>query len=371
MLNVAMIIASVLYIFCFVLAKRKLASIHRVSPNLGLKKLLVLSVLLICVVRIMSFVGVTAMDIANVRAHYSPRPSATETAAEQQQQQGEPHYHHRPIAPNRNQRFYDASMTVLFDLPNAIVVSTYVLLTLVWAECFLQSRLHTESVIEWKTRWLTGYTVFNFCLYSVQIILYILVVFWPISSSVVKSILYAAMTGINFTAVVMVCALYYYLNLKFAGFPFRSRHTKESLTKISSVFALWSTSRIVWAIAMLLVFIYGIELLQDTFWTPIVLFLLLFLCEIVPILAMLDYSFIQIIDFEIGSNRNLNSSNHLEAAVEESRGGRLRVDSGSSGGDDGDESFFSDRDSWSSEGSADPDRLRRVLLEDDDEDGDL
>jgi len=243
----------------------------------------------------MSFVGVTAMDIANVRAHYSPSPSK--------------------LAHDRIQRFYDASMTVLFDLPNTIVVSTYVLLTLVWSECFLQSRLHTESAIKWKTLWLVGYTIFNFLLYSTQLILYVLV-FWPgtrSSSMIVKSVLYAAMTGINFIAVFLVCVLYYYLNLKFAGFPFRSRHTRESLKKISLVFALWSASRITWAIAMLTVFIYGIELLQDSnspYLTPIMLFVLLLLCEILPILCMLDYSYINIINFEIGSHSH--NDNHME-----------------------------------------------------------
>lgn len=143
------------------------------------------------------------------------------------------------------------------------------------------------------------------------------------------------------------------------GFPFRSVRTKESLTKISSVFALWSTSRIVWAIAMLLVFIYSIELLQDTVWTPIVLFLLLFFCEIVPILAMLDYSFIQIIDFEIGSNRNMNSG----------EGGGIGRDNGNSGSDG--DSLILNRDSWSNddqqltEGSTNSERLRYLLLEDD------
>jgi len=118
------------------------------------------------------------------------------------------------------------------------------------------------------------------------------------------------------------------------GFPFRSIHTKESLTKISSVFALWSTSRIVWAIAMLLVFIYSIELLQDTVWTPIVLFLLLFFCEIVPILAMLDYSFIQIIDFEIGSNRNQNDVEGEEIGNSGSNVDSLLLNGGSGLNDD-------------------------------------
>ncbi|KAL3787096.1 hypothetical protein ACHAW5_008882 [Stephanodiscus triporus] len=70
----------------------------------------------------MSFVGVIAMDIANVRAHYSLNPASPSSS--QNEGGGQPI--------ERNQAFYDSSMTVLFDLPNAIVVSTYVLLTLVF-----------------------------------------------------------------------------------------------------------------------------------------------------------------------------------------------------------------------------------------------
>ena len=168
MLNVSLIIASVLYLFCFVLAKRKLSSLRkcdtqcntqysnitflllcyhvilssifkiidlkfhfhltfsllhlrtrvdRMHPDLSLKKLLLLSVLIVSFMRVMTFLGVTMMDIANVRAHYIPNPA---------------HYHRHYHNDNNNgyekiahnQSFYDSSMMVLFDLPNAIVVST-------------------------------------------------------------------------------------------------------------------------------------------------------------------------------------------------------------------------------------------------------
>lgn len=110
---------------------------------------------------------------------------------------------------------------------------------------------------------------------------------------------------------------------------------------------------------MLIVFIYGIELLQDSFWTPIVLFLLLLFCEIVPILAMLDYSFYQIIDFEIGSNTN---ENHL--ASEERR--RNDCNSGM-----GDEFWLSNKEPWSyadqsTEEITNSERLQTLLLEEDD-----
>jgi len=86
---------------------------------LGTKKLLVLSVGLVCIVSIMSFIGVGAMDLANIQAHYSLNPRDEELEDKE----------------DKNQAFCDGAMMVLFDLLNCIVVSTYVLLMLVWAEC--------------------------------------------------------------------------------------------------------------------------------------------------------------------------------------------------------------------------------------------
>lgn len=228
-LNVALIIASVFYIWCLVLAIRKLSSLQSVNPDLGMKKLLVVSIILLCLVRIMTFIGVTAMDIANVRAHYSPNPSSSYgneeiflkiTSADNVGTQSEIDTSESVARSSQsdNQNFYDSSMTILFDLPNAIVVSTFVLLTLVWAECFLQSRFHTESMIKWKKRWLMGYTAFNSCLFSGQLTLYILI-FWPgtdDSVRIVKGIIYAGMIATNLGACIVAAFSYFYLNIRFA-----------------------------------------------------------------------------------------------------------------------------------------------------------
>jgi len=190
-LTVALLIACILYTFCFILAMRKLAALVRVRPEMSTKMLLVLSVGLVCLVRIMTLILVAAMNIANVRAHYSLQPTS------------------------KNQGFYDKAMTVLFDLPNCIVVSTYVLLTLVWAECFLESRFHTESVVKWKKRWLLLYMIFNSTLYTTQLILYTCI-FFAHKNNVVRTIIYAAITGINFTSVFLVLLLYLFLNIRFS-----------------------------------------------------------------------------------------------------------------------------------------------------------
>lgn len=220
-LNVALIISSVLYIWCLTLASRKLSTLHRVNPALGLKKLLVISIILTCAIRIMTFVGVTAMDIANVRAHYSPNPSnnnndnggGNDVNYPTLMKQFTFHLH-----TSDDQMFYDSSIYVLFDLPNAIVVSTYVLLTLVWAECFLQSRFHTESTIQWKRRWLMGYTIFNSCLFFGQIVLYILIFCFQTVNEVriVKGIIYGGMIAMNLGACIVALFSYIYLNVRFA-----------------------------------------------------------------------------------------------------------------------------------------------------------
>ena len=206
-LTVTLLICSILYGFCLVLVKRRISS-WDISTEFNLKKLLVLSVGLVCVIRIMSFFGVAAMNLANISTEYSIKPVDEDDEGNTDSDEED-----------RDQDFYDGAMTVLFDLPNCIVVSTYVLLTIVWAECFLYSRHHTENNLKWRKFWLGLYMLFNAGLYATQIILYILI-FWPGPShsrtNLVRNILYVAMTGINFITVFMVLNLYLYLSMKFS-----------------------------------------------------------------------------------------------------------------------------------------------------------
>ena len=224
--TVSLLLASLLFAFCLILAKRKYFFLRRVSGcQLDTKKLLILSAATACFLRIMSFIGVIAMDIANVRAHYSLAPVSSHRSEEQ------------TTVIDQNQSFYDSAMTVLFDLPNAIVISTCefysslllsikssvcthfhsdVLLTLVWAECSLLSRLHTESAVRWRKKWLVWYTIFNSALYATQIILYLLIFTGGDSVAVVRNIVNVAMSGLNLSSVGLVMLLYLYLSVQFS-----------------------------------------------------------------------------------------------------------------------------------------------------------
>lgn len=308
-LTIALLVASILYTFCLIMAKRKLDSLHQIRPQLSTKKLLLMSVAVVCAVRIMTILGVAGMNIANVRAHYSLQPINSNHHHDEHNEHE--HEHDNDDAVDQNQAFYDKAMTVLFDLPNCVVVSTYVLLTLVWAECFLESRFHTESIIQWKKTWLKLYMAFNALLYGCQLLLYSSI--FIATDSIVRTVLYAGITFINFVAVIVVLTLYSYLNIRFAGFPYTSPQASQSMHKISVVIQLWSVTRLVWGIATLLVFIYNIELLQDSntpIWSFVVLLLLFLVCEVLPMIAMLDYSYMNIMIGILANNHNNHNESH-------------------------------------------------------------
>ena len=219
-LTMALLILSVLYAFCLILAKRKFSVLNRARPELSTKKLLILSVLMVSAIRILTILGVAMMNMANVRAHYSLQPT-----------------HSHDSTGDRHQAFYDKSMTVLFDLPNCMVVSTYILLALVWAECFVEARLHTESATQLKKTWLIYFMVFNSALYIAQLTLYGSIFFSP-PTRVVRTIIYIGITGINFTAVLLVLFFYVYLNIRFSVSQDQvSFNTKHLPAMFSNIFA--------------------------------------------------------------------------------------------------------------------------------------
>jgi hypothetical protein len=74
--------------------------------------------------------------------------------------------------------------------------------------------------------------------------------------------------------------------------------------------ALWSLTRVIWGAATLVVYKYDIELLQDSntpMWSFFVLLLLFVVCEILPIVALLDYSYLSIVGLELVEIRSIDN----------------------------------------------------------------
>lgn len=91
--------------------------------------------------------GLGALQIANVQVNYS-------------MDNGEGSGDDDDVV-DQNQAFYDKAVIVLFDLPDYIIVSTYVLMILVWAECFLESRFHTFKVSDERSECARGGDIFT------------------------------------------------------------------------------------------------------------------------------------------------------------------------------------------------------------------
>ena len=73
----------------------------------------------------------------------------------------------------------------------------------------------------------------------------------------------------------------------------------------------WSLTRVIWGIATLLVYVHNVELLQDTdtpFWSFVILFVIFVVCEIVPIVILLDYSYyMNLLMRQRGDSENIDS----------------------------------------------------------------
>ena len=98
-----------------------------------------------------------------------------------------------------------------------MIISTYVLLTLVWAECFLHSRFHTLKSTNFRKNWMIMYMVFNSILYGGQVVLYVILFVSEDDAFLgvnLRNLLFVIVTGINFVAVAMTGALYFYLGFK-------------------------------------------------------------------------------------------------------------------------------------------------------------
>ncbi|CAN0201834.1 unnamed protein product, partial [Discosporangium mesarthrocarpum] len=224
-LGAAPVLLSLLYLATLFHAIAKLRMLHRLSPSLDSKKLFAMSVLLSCLMRTMGFVTIGVLNIQSIRIggggdSDDPRPE------------------------DPDQRFYEKTMMVLFDLPDFIIVSAYTLLAVVWAEAFLQascpsarmksgcSRKHWLSASRYKRQLLLGYMVFNVILYAGQVLLYALLFLPTFDRSVLFKAIYLAITTVNFLLPLLMVLLFLYLTCTFSGFPFKSAAVMLRLRKV-------------------------------------------------------------------------------------------------------------------------------------------
>ncbi|CAM9146113.1 unnamed protein product, partial [Phaeothamnion confervicola] len=160
--------------------------LQRGSPGLDTRKLFAMSILLSCLTRFMGFFSIGNARTGSIRIG---RGGGGGNGGREE----DPDYKE-----DANQRFYEKTVLVLFDFPDFIIISAYVLLAVVWAESFLHSRRHWLSARVYRRNWLTFYLVFNSVLYAGQVLLYSLLFLPNVSRDTTMNAIFSTLCVINF-----------------------------------------------------------------------------------------------------------------------------------------------------------------------------
>eukprot|EP00636_Phaeomonas_parva_P001236 CAMPEP_0118864290 /NCGR_PEP_ID=MMETSP1163-20130328/8915_1 /TAXON_ID=124430 /ORGANISM="Phaeomonas parva, Strain CCMP2877" /LENGTH=311 /DNA_ID=CAMNT_0006798383 /DNA_START=42 /DNA_END=977 /DNA_ORIENTATION=- len=138
-------------------------------------------------------------------------------------------------------------MLVLFDLPDYMIVTTFTLLVLVWAEVFLDSRAHWLSSKTFRRRALIGYLVFNATVYATQLVLYSLLFVPTISTKGLRVLLFCSVAVLNFFVPITFLGVAIYLYCQFAAFPYKGVRSRLALERTTRVVIWWTGGRVLWA----------------------------------------------------------------------------------------------------------------------------
>ena len=267
-------ILALLYLGTTVLIASRLRNLHARHPEMNTTKLFVLSVLLSCTMRCLSFIALGAFSVQSITIDNdssggsSSSPSSSSYASQDPDTQfyekvrkslrnpflppSSPatRLHDLPPLPQRvvlafllpsltlfflPRSLFPQALLILFNLPDFVFVSAYVLLALVWAETFIQSRSHWLSVKQFRRMWLLSYLIFNACLYLGQLVLYTLLFLPKGNQEFLSKIIFLTLCVINFSLPIILLLLFFYLSIMFAGFPYKSRGAPARLNQISKV----------------------------------------------------------------------------------------------------------------------------------------
>lgn len=282
-------ILSILYICTTLLVAIRIRKVVFTSPyTLDTKKLFVLSVFVNCVLRALSWIGIGLLCMSSIDMNSTS------------------------LDRDKTMAFIATTVYVMFDLPNYIILSAYVLLGLVWSEFLVRSRKHWLSVIEYRQPWLIAYLVFNICLYSTQLVLYILVFFHAESSLRIIDALSITVSCMNYGLPVAFGAFWLYYSIKFAGFPSSGPSARRMLDQTSTVMQIWTFGRIVWGVCFLttrnLITRYTRD---DNRFIKLAFVSVIIISEMWPFLAALHLEFLQVLsaDYQI-NNRDHRTHNN-------------------------------------------------------------
>ncbi|KAI9908460.1 hypothetical protein PsorP6_004026 [Peronosclerospora sorghi] len=190
--------------------------------------------------------------------------------------------------------FYNKVVAVLFNLPDFLFVSSYLLLVLVWAEAFQSSRRHWFSAELFRRKWMIFYLIFNGGMYLTQLVLYGSLFLYKKGIfdddkgnrlSVIPATIFYLVAAADLFLPIIIFSTWLYLTLSLSGFPFKSQSAKLRLQWVGRLVMAWSFGRILYSVMTLLTFTKVIDLPPGSFVTSISN--LRHVCDLVRTQAML------------------------------------------------------------------------------------
>ncbi len=193
-----------LYAFMAFYTTKQLIWLQKNTPTgLNTRKLFVMTCLLTCVLRVMSFASMAILDFANEDFHINPSDQDDNTDDD---------------SDNPNRDFFNCAFLVLFDFPDFCCISAYMLLIVVWAEAYLKSRRHWLSSFSFRKIWMLIYFVFNTLLYTVQVTLYSILFFPFVNNNIELTLIYLSLACFNIGLPVLWSVAYLYLAIMVSYF---------------------------------------------------------------------------------------------------------------------------------------------------------
>ncbi|KAG7394223.1 hypothetical protein PHYBOEH_005478 [Phytophthora boehmeriae] len=163
--------------------------------------------------------------------------------------------------------FYNKVVAVLFNLPDFLFVSSYLLLVLVWAEAFQSSRRHWFSAATFRRKWMIFYLIFNGGLYLTQLVLYASLFLYDDGGifddkkqdrlSAIPAMIFFLVAAADLFLPIIIFSTWLYLTLSLSGFPFKSASAKIRLMRVGRLVMAWSIGRILYSVITLLTFTKG------------------------------------------------------------------------------------------------------------------
>ncbi|DBA04423.1 TPA: hypothetical protein N0F65_010019 [Lagenidium giganteum] len=228
-------------------------------------QLLILSIALGCLFRTTTFSTLCIFDSQNAAANpYNVDHPYDPTLSHVTQGDGWRDGSASSDQVQRDLDFYNKVVAVLFNLPDYLFVSSYILLVLVWAEAFQSSRRHWFSAAEFRRRWMIFYLVFNGALYMMQVVLYSCLFLYDQHGifkddksgrlSLIPEMIFYVVAATDLLLPLIILATWLYLTLSLSGFPFKSPSAQARLRRVGKLAMAWSFGRISYSVITLLTF---------------------------------------------------------------------------------------------------------------------